>query len=699
MSRLLDQVNILQGTDSRPDFSTGNTLPLTALPFGMNHWSPMTSTGPWFFDPHRRLIHGIRCTHQPSPWIGDYGAFIVMAQTGPLRWQAADRLEPWLIKETSLQPHHFRTQLPCDGTVIEMAPTAHGAVFRFRFQPGRPARIILQGVSGEGASQLHSRSEASSSTNGAAGGTPEGFCHHFAASFDLPPTSITPFTQEGLEREQGPLAGFIAEYDQAPSEVSVWIATSFISREQAWTTLHREVQPLTLEKAKQAAQEAWEQALSPFSIETDEPSQAATFASCLYRTQLFPRFLTEVDASGAERHWSPYSGRVEPGLGVTDNGFWDTHRTVYPLYSLTQRPLLAKLLQGWVASSQEGGWFPQWASPGYRACMVGTHIDAVFADAAVRGVTGYDQKAALKGLLKHAETPGDPAGAWGRIGVADYLRLGWVPSDLHHESVCRTLDYAYDDWCIAQFALAIGEEGDAQAPLARSSSWRSLYDPGVGFMRGRMADGSWEEPWDEFKWGSPYVEGGPWQALWAAPHDIPGLIQLLGGPDLFVQRLEALLTTPPEFRVGVYGTVIHEMTEMACAGFGQYAHSNQPVHHVLYLFAHAGRPDLTRKWVDRVQRELYSPHSLPGDEDNGEMAAWHVLSALGLFPTCPGRPAWTLGTPLFNRITLQREWAPDLVVEKGQTDSKPTLNGHSLDGPEISEAQVAAGGLLLLPSP
>ncbi|RYG72668.1 glycoside hydrolase family 92 protein, partial [bacterium] len=397
-----------------------------------------------------------------------------------------------------------------------------------------------------------------------------------------------------------------------------------------------------------------------------------------------------------------------PGVLYTDNGFWDTYRTEYPLLALILPERLTEILQGWVNALKEGGWFPQWATPGYRACMVGTHIDAVIADAVSRGITGFDVEAAVEGMLRHAYHPGDPDGAWGRIGIEDYIRLGYVPADRHHESVARTLDYAYDDWCIARVLRHLGRDAEAEALEVRSQNYRNLWDPEVGFMRGRNADGSWLQPWREFRWGDPYVEGGPWQSTWAVPHDPQGLAELMGGPEALVAKLDRMLTTPPRFEIGVYGMEIHEMTEMACAdpegqargeGFGQYAHSNQPVHNALWLYSEMGRPDRTATEVHRVLDRLYTPDDLPGDEDNGEMGAWYVLSALGLFPACPGDGNWTLSQPLVARATIALENGQSIVIEapdvsEGTDSSDATWREAALGGLTITQVGIVEGGTL-----
>lgn len=700
---LLRYVNLLQGTDSHHGYSTGNTLPLVAVPFGMNHWSPQTEEGRWFFSPHQRKLQGVRCTHQPSPWMADYGNFVVMGQTGPRFLSAGKRASAYRLEKSDLHPHRFATDLIRYRTRMEMAPSERGAIFEFKFPEEEVGRIILEPCSGvSSATVREDRQTIVGFTRGNSGGVTEGYAMYYAVTFDRPMDSWCLFSLNDVyeaETEEKEKLGFAAEF-QDGGQVTMRVATSFISIEQAELNLARELAESTLEDLALEAALVWEESLARIQVETENEVQKTTFYSCLYRTQLFPRIWHEPNAQGELFHRSPYSGGIYPGILYTDNGFWDTYRTVYPLFALLQPDRLAEILEGWVNAYKEGGWFPQWATPGYRACMVGTHIDAVMGDAVARGVTNFDVATALEGLLKHAYEVGDEHGAYGRIGIEDYKELGYVAHDRHHESVARSLDYAYDDFCISQVATALGRSDEAAKLLDRAKNYRHVYDPEVGFMRGRNADGSWLEPWGEFNWGSPYVEGGPWQSSWAVQHDPAGLIALMGGDEAFAAKLDQMLVTPPHFVVGVYGFEIHEMTEMACVDHGQYAHSNQPVHHVLYLYNAAGKPWRTQKEVRRVMDEMYSPHGFAGDEDNGEMAAWYVLSSLGLFPLCPGHASWTIGSPLFKRATIKLGEGRELVIEAPHNSAENVyvrrlaVNGLDVKDLSLSHATLTAGGTI-----
>lgn len=699
--------NPLQGTDSTFDLSRGNTLPLVARPWGMTHWTPQSAEGNWLFRYGDAKLQGIRATHQPSPWIGDYGWFTVMPIVGEVDPRAGRRASGFRPDRFEVRPDYLSVVLARYETRLEFTPTVRCGVFRFTFPETSAAGVLIQpGPGAAGVTIDVAKGRITGFTRSKTDGVPENFALYFAATFDAPLAS------GGVIRDNQPRLGEHAAQGEAvgaavrlaplgPSRpVTMRVATSFISVEQAELNLDREVGARGFDAVRDEAQRDWNERLGRIAIDGGSDIQRRTFYSALYRSLLFPRQFHEPDARGNVRHYSPYDGKVHPGVLYTDNGFWDTYRTVYPLLALAYPDRLGEILTGWINGANEGGgWFPKWASPGYRNCMIGTHIDSVMADAVVKGVEGFDHAEAYRLCRRNATEPGPEHRKWGRFGLQHYIERGYVPSDLVEHGTSRTLEFAYNDACVAAMAERLGHQVDAELFRKRSQNYRNVYDASVGFMRGRNADGSWMSPFDPFEWGGPFIEGCAWQFTWNVPHDPQGLIALLGGREKFVAKLEAMLAAPPTFRVGAYGFEIHEMTEVALADFGQYAHSNQPVHHVLYLFAEAGRPDLMRRWVRRVLDEMYrpTPDGLPGDEDNGEMSAWYVLSALGLFSLCPGQPDYTLGRPLFPKATVHRPRA--LTVERGGDASGMNVSaiswqGKAVEGHRIGHNLLDAGGTL-----
>lgn len=708
-----DHINPLQGSASTFERSYGNCLPLIAMPHGMTHWTPQTSESNWAFYVHAPRLQGIRATHMPSPWIGDYGHFTIMPQSGystvDNMLSAETRSSSYQIDQSVIKPHHFKAYLLRYRITLEMAPTERCAVFKFTFpKDDDRAAVILQPFAG--ASMLEVDADAgtiSGFTRGNSGGCPDSFACYFVAQFDRPITQHELFSGERVWRDaqaEGERIGARAHVDvRAQRAVTVRVATSFISIEQARLNLESETGTLTLAKAITRARSRWEALLGRIDVDMHNAEQLRTFYTCLYRALLFPRTFHEFDAGGEARHYSPYSGSVEPGVMVTDNGFWDTFRTVYPLLALVYPDLLSGILEGWLSAYREGGWLPKWASPGYRDCMIGTHMDVVFADAYVKGVRGFDAELAYAAIRKNAFSA-TPTGEYGREALDEYTELGFVPHEAgFHGVAARTQEYAYDDYCVAQMAQALGKQDDADQLYQRALNYRHVFDPSVNLMRGRHMDGSWLEDFDEFAWDTrAYVEGSAWQYSWATPQDPAGLIALHGGPSKFVARLDKLMSLPPHFSVRGYPYEIHEMSEMALSGFGQYAQSNQPVHHVLYFYSSAGRPDKTQYWVRQVMDRLYSasPTGLPGDEDNGEMSSWYVLNALGIFPLCPGHPSYVFGSPLVKRATLKVANGRTLeITARGNSADavyvkRMRLNGKAHDALTISHDALAQGGAL-----
>lgn len=683
-SRRIDLVNLLQGTDSTPLFSRGNTLPIVAMPFGMAHWTLQSSDqGSWFFQPHDERLQGIRCTHQLSPWLADYGFATILPFSGDASPEPAGRASSYRSRELQISPHFLKLRLMRYRCWLELVPTEHGSIMRFTFQdegtrgvfidlPGSNAEVEYDAVSGTIKALTHENQ----------GGVQANFAAYYVFKSDTP---IAGCEVKQIKDRRIAVVRFASE-ENGP--INLRIGTSFISFDQASLNLKQEIGQKSFESLEQEAAKVWEDALGRVQIQGGTDEQLRTFYSCLYRTQLFPRMWHEKDASGNIVHRSPYNGNVEPGFLFADHGYWDDYHAWYPMMTLLYPERLGQILQGWVNALKEGGWFPQFPCPGYRGAMTGSLIDSVFGDAAAKGINGFDLHAAYSGLKKHATQKGYPDKGYGRVGIEHYLKLGYVPCDLVTGGAAQTLDFAYGDFCIAQVAHAAGLHEEAAMFEKRSQNWKNIFDSHTKFLRGKLADGSWLEPFDQYTWGGAYVEGGPWQYRFNVLHDPEGLMEALGGKDALVKYLEEMLTQAPAFHVGTYGAEIHEMSEMAAADFGQYAHSNQPVHNVLYMFTAAGRRDRTQYWVHRVLNELYSPDNFAGDEDTGATSAWYILSSLGLFALCPGKPEWTLGSPLFKSAEIRLPEGRTIRIDAirsapNEFYNQVKLNGIVQHGPSI----------------
>jgi predicted alpha-1,2-mannosidase len=689
--RAVDLVNVLQGTDSTHAFSRGNTLPIAAVPFGMAHWTLQSETRtPWMFQPGARRVQGFRCTHQLSPWLSDYGQALFLPFSGDAKLDPGAISSSWRPEDAALRPYSFKLSLLRYQTDAELVPSTRCAVIAAKNRSGLASAFFIEVVKG---AEPVVRDEANhtirfkSTIND--GGVPANFATYYVVRFAAPWQTLD------VKQAAGRLT-ITAHFGDAKT-VEARIATSFISFEQAQKNLDRELGSKPIEQIRQEAMADWATHFNRMQVEGGSDRQQRTFYSCLYRALLFPRTFHEPDDSGQPQHYSAYNGKVEPGVMYADHGYWDVYRAWYPWMSIVFPERLGEILQAWVNAYKEGGWLPQFPAPGYRACMTGSLIDSLFGEAAVKGIKRFDLAAAYSGLKKHATQPGDPDKGYGRRGVEDYLKLGYCSVDHVDQAAAETVDAAYGDFCIAQVAKALGHDDDAAMFMKRSQNWKNIFDPGTGFFRGKHANGSWLEPFDAVQWGNPYVEGSAWQHRWDAPHDIDGLFAAMGGKEKAAAALEEMLTMQPVFHVGVYGQEIHEMSEMAAVNFGQYDHGNQPVHHILYLFALAGRPDRTQYWVKRVMDELYSPESFAGDEDTGAMAAWYLMSAMGFYPVCPAKPEYVLGRAFFPAITVRVAEGKTLRIENRSSagTTRASFNGKKIDGPVLDHAALTSGGRLV----
>lgn len=705
-SGLTDLVDTFQGTDSYLAFSKGNTLPLTTWPRGMVGWIPQTDPGPWAFDYRSPTLQGFRATHQPSPWNGDWGHFLLLVGSGkePPR-DVIDGESYYPKNETVARPHYFRTRLVRHDIIAEIAPTTRGACFRFTY--GRPdtAWLTLRPAAGRVLTIDRERRLITGVSTAIlpAADVPGGLKCFFAAEVSVSIGACDVFDAQGAPPVPDATAQCVWLRLERPADgcVLVKVATSFISPEQAVLNLRRELGTQSFDEVRASAQREWESRLALISLSGASDVQRQTFYRCLYRSLLYPRIAYELDAADRQVHHSFFNDKgLLPGPSYTDIGFWDAHRSLMPLLTLIEPHVMGDMVQGWVNTFHEGGWLPSWASPGYIPCMVGSHAGVIIADAYLKGIRNFDVAGAYA-AVRHDATQEPPSFACGRSGLTRFNELGWVPADEYDHAAARTCDYALGDFGAGQLARALGHHADADRFLRRALNYRNIHDPRTGFLRGRNADGSWPETFSEFAWTRDYIEGGPWQHTWSAPHDPAGLARLFGGDDAMVSKLERMLALPPRYEIGRYPATIHEMTEMAAAPFGQYAHSNEPVHHVLHLFTAVGRPDLAQHWLRRVMNELYSPDGFCGDEDNGAMGSWYVLNALGLYSLAPGHPAWVMGAPLFEQADVRL--GDDRVLRIRAVNQSPeachvsnvTLNGESLDSLEVAHAALCKGGELV----
>jgi predicted alpha-1,2-mannosidase len=706
-------VNPLMGTASRVDMSNGNTYPAIAVPWGMNIWTPQTGKmgNGWAYTYDADKIRGLKQTHQPSPWMNDYGQFAVMPVTGGKRFNEDERASWFSHKAEVSKPYYYSVYLADSDVTAEITPTERAAQFRFTFPKSEQSYVVIDAFDKGSYVRIlpEQRKVIGYSTRYARGPLPKNFRNYFVMVFDKPFTSTDVWKGKelvagALEMESahsGAIVGFKTERGE---QVHMKVASSFISAEQAELNLQRELASDSFDATRDKGRAQWNHVLSRVEVEGGSIDQMRTFYSSLYRMVQFPNKLYELDAKGQPVHWSPYNGEVKPGYLFGGTGFWDTFRALYPFLNLVYPSINREMQAGLANAYREGGWLPEWSSPGYANVMIGNNSASVVADAWIKGTRSSGDIETLWQALKHGADNEGPMSAVGRFGVKYYNELGYVPYDVKiNENAARTLEYAYDDFTIYQLGKALGKpESEIGIYAQRSMNYKKLFDPETKLMRGRNQDGSFQSPFNPFKWGDAFTEGNSWHYTWSVFHDVDGLIQLMGGREAFVDKLDTVMKLPPVFDESYYGEVIHEIREMQIANMGQYAHGNQPIQHMLYLYNYAGAPWKSQYWIRETMNRMYkpTPDGYCGDEDNGQTSAWYVFSALGFYSVTPAVNQYVVGAPLFQRATVHLENGKDLRINapKNGADRRyiqsVRLNGRSWTRNWLSHEDLSKGATL-----
>ena len=688
----VDYVSTLVGTESKIQLSTGNTYPAVAMPWGMNFWMPQTGKmgNGWAYVYSADKIRGFKQTHQPSPWINDYGQFSILPITGKPEFDQDKRASWFSHKAEIATPYYYRVYLADYDIVAELAPTERACAMRFTYPENDKSFVVVDAFDkGSYVKILPEKQMIVGYTTKNSGGVPDNFKNYFVVKFDKPFTykaavadgTVGEGNTEATCNHAGAIIGFQTKRGET---VNVQVASSFISEEQALRNLG-ELKDGCFDRIKAEGRKTWNDVLGKIEIDDQNIDHKRTFYSCLYRSVLFPRSFFEYDAQGKAVHYSPYNGKVLPGYMFTDTGFWDTFRCLFPLLNVMYPSMNTKMQEGLVNAYKESGFLPEWASPGHRGCMVGNNSASIVADAYLKGLRGYDAEELWKAVVHGANNVHPTVSSTGRLGHEYYNTLGYVPYDVKiNENVARTLEYAYDDWCIYKFGKALGKSEKELKPfLARAYNYKNVFDPETKLMRGRNKDGKFQSPFSPLKWGDAFTEGNSWHYTWSVFHDPQGLINLMGGKQNFNQMLDSVFNVPPLFDDSYYGGVIHEIREMQIMNMGNYAHGNQPIQHMIYLYGYSGQPWKTQYWIREVMDKLYNanPDGYCGDEDNGQTSAWYVFSAMGFYPVCPGSNQYVLGVPYFDKLTLHLENGKQLTVTaKGNSDDTRYVNAMTLNG-------------------
>ena len=702
----VDYVSTLVGTQSKFELSTGNTYPATALPWGMNFWTPQTGKmgDGWAYTYDADKIRGFKQTHQPSPWMNDYGQFAIMPITGGLVFDQ-DRRASWFSHKAEVaKPYYYKVYLADHDVTTELAPTERAVMFRFTYPKTKNAYVVIDAFDkGSYVKIIPEENKIIGYSTKNSGGVPENFKNYFVIQFDKPFTftsgvkenNILPNETEVQGNHTGAIIGFATQKGEI---VHARVASSFISYEQAELNL-KELGKDSFDQLVTKGKDIWNREMSKVDVEDDNIDNLRTFYSCLYRSMLFPRSFYEIDAKGQVVHYSPYNGKVLPGYMFTDTGFWDTFRCLFPFLNLMYPSMNQKMQEGLVNSYKESGFLPEWASPGHRDCMIGNNSASVVADAYIKGLRGYDIET-LWEALKHGANAHLRGTASGRLAYDAYNKLGYVPNNIGiGQNVARTLEYAYNDWTIYTLGKKLGKPAsEIDIFKQRALNYKNVYHPKRKLMVGKDDKGVFNPKFDAVDWSGEFCEGNSWHWSFCVFHDPQGLINLMGGKKEFNAMMDSVFVIPGKQGMESRG-MIHEMREMQVMNMGQYAHGNQPIQHMVYLYNYSSEPWKAQYWIREIMNKLYTagPDGYCGDEDNGQTSAWYVFSALGFYPVCPGTDEYIIGTPLFKSAKLHLENGKTVTIkaENNQLDNRyikeMKVNGKSQTRNFLTHDQLIKG--------
>lgn len=702
----VDYVSTLVGTQSSYAISTGNTYPAVCMPWGMNFWTPQTGKmgDGWTYTYTADKLRGFKQTHQPSPWINDYGQFTIMPETGEAPIFDEEKRASWFSHKAEVAtPYYYRAYLADYDVVTELAPTERAAIMRITFPESKSYVVVDAFDKGSYVKIMPKERMIVGYTTKNSGGVPHNFKNYFVMKFDKDFT-YTAAVADGrintadVKAECNHAGGIVGFKTSRGEQVNMRIASSFISEEQALENL-KELGSDSFDEVKARGRKTWNDILGRIEVKSDDIDHLRTFYSCLYRSVLFPRSFYEKNAKGEIVHYSPYNGEVLPGYMFTDTGFWDTFRCLFPLLNVMYPSMNEKMQAGLVNAYKESGFLPEWASPGHRGCMVGNNSASIVADAYLCGLKNYDAETLWQAVVHGASAVHPTVSSTGRLGYEYYNKLGYVPYDVKiNENVARTLEYAYDDWCIYEFGKALGKSKKELEPFRkRAFNYRNVFDSESKLMRGRLKNGKFQSPFSPLKWGDAFTEGNAWHYTWSVFHDPAGLIQLMGGKQTFNNMLDSVFNVPPLFDDSYYGSVIHEIREMQIMNMGNYAHGNQPIQHMIYLYGYSGEPWKTQYWIRQTMQRMYNanPDGYCGDEDNGQTSAWYVFSAMGFYPVCPGAGEYVLGAPYFDEMTLHLENGRNVSIKANDnTDDNCYVNSLTLNGKPYSKNYIKRSDLM-----
>ncbi|RDS85381.1 GH92 family glycosyl hydrolase [Dyella psychrodurans] len=696
-----DDVYTLRGTNSGYVFSRGNNVPAVTLPHGFNFWAPVTdASSDWMYQYQERndannrpRIEAFSLSHEPSPWMGDRQTFQLMpaavASGAPSANRAARALSFSHANEIA-HAHYYKVTFD-NGIVGEMTPTDHAAALRFTF-PGKRGQLVFDNRTDEGSITLDPAHRSFSGYSDVKSRLSTGATRlFFYATVDQAVSESGRLTGEGRDHVTA-WFGFDTSKNRT---VNVRMATSLISLDQAKRNLAMEIGAHdSFDDVRDKAQQIWDKQLSIVKVQGASRDERVTLYSNLYRLLMYPNSAYENTGTVDKpvyQYASPFSpevgtdtpthtgARIVNGKVFVNNGFWDTYRTAWPLYTLLMPQQAGTMIDGFVQEYRDSGWIARWSSPGYADLMVGTSADVAFADAWLKGVHNFDVSSFYQAALKDA-TVVSPLAGTGRKGLQRSIFNGYTDTGIK-EGFSWSMDGYIADFAIGNLAEALAKQHDASDPynaqyavdahyfLDRALDYVNLFNPGIGFFVGRDASGQWrytKQNFDPLRWGDDYTETDGWNMAFHAPQDGAGLAALYGGRAELAAKLDQFFATPGIYHVGGYGEPIHEMREAQAVRMGQYGHSNQPSHHIIYMYDYAGEPWKAQDKVRDVLSRLYLGSEIGqgylGDEDNGEMSGWWLFSAAGFYPLRMGTPEYVIGAPYFPHMDIALENGKHIVI-------------------------------------
>lgn len=706
----VDMVNPLTGTLSKFELSTGNNYPVIALPWGMNFWTPQTGKNGdgWQYTYTADKIRGFKQTHQPSPWMNDYGMFSLMPITGEAVFDEEKRASWFSHKAEIAKPYYYRVYLADYDITTEIAPTERAAMFRFTFPQEEMSYVVLDAYDRGSYVQIQpEKNRIVGYTTRNSGGVTKDFKNWFiidfgSRSFDY--TSVTDSKEIFTDRKElkdnhtGAIVGFRTGHRDV---ITARVASSFISLEQAERNLN-ELGKKSFDEIASDGRKTWNDVLGRIQVEGGSEEQMRTFYSCLWRSLHFPRRFYEIDEKGNPIHYSPYNGQILPGYLFADTGVWDTFRCLFPFLNLVYPSMNEQMQAGLVNAYLESGYLPEWSSPGHRDCMIGQNSASVVADAYIKGIRVANQDKLWDAVTYGAHHHLDRS-ASGRVGHDYYDRLGYVPCNVGiGQNVARTLEYAYNDWSIYTLGKAMGKSEAELAPYKKAAlNYANVYNPARKLMCGREEQGAFNADFVPENWSGEFCEGNSWHWSFCVFHDPAGLSKLMGGRDEMTEMMDSVFVLPSYLGLRSRG-MIHEMREMQVMDMGQYAHGNQPIQHMVYLYNWTGQPWKAQYWTREIMDKLYNPNAdaYCGDEDNGQTSAWYVFSAMGFYPVCPGTKQYAMGSPLFQKILVKLENGKTIQIEAPDNNKQTRyvkdvkVNGKSVSRTWLEHDELTKGATI-----